>query len=97
MTLLAPGTTIAISFYLPVALLEEEDRPLMEMSIKGAAASGTPFVSFFSIEEIVKLAEEAGLKTIQTISTKDMTALYFKNRADDLLPASGEVFLVATT
>jgi len=97
MTLLAPGSTIAMAFYLPLELLEEEDKPLMEMSIKGAAASGTPFVSFFSVEEIIKLARKVGLKEIQTISTKDMTEKYFKNRTDNLLPASGEFFLVAKT
>jgi hypothetical protein len=35
------------------------------------------------------------LKNIQTISTKDMTERYFKERADNLVPASGEFFLVA--
>jgi O-methyltransferase involved in polyketide biosynthesis len=97
MTLLAPGSTIAMAFYLPSESLDEEDKPLMEMSIKGAAASGTPFVSFFSVEEIIKLAEKVGLKEIQTISTKDMTEKYFKNRTDNLLPASGELFLMAKT
>jgi len=97
MTSLASGSTIAISFYLPVELLDGEDKNLMEISIKGATASGTPFVSFFSVEEITKLANEIGLKEIQTISTKDMTEKYFKNRADNLIPASGEFFLVAKT
>lgn len=97
MMLLTSGSLIAIAFYLPVALLEPEDQPLLEMAIKGAAASGTPFVSFFSEEEIVALAKEVGLKDIQTISTKDMTDRYFSGRTDDLLPASGEIFLVART
>lgn len=96
LSLLASGSTIAIAFYLPLPLLDQEDQPLMEMSIKGAAASGTPFVSFFSVEEIIQLAEETGLKEVQTFSTKYMTEKYFKNRTDGLLPASGEVFLVAT-
>jgi len=95
MILLASGSTIAIAFYLPIEQLDEEDQPLLEMAIKGAAASGTPFVSFFSIEQIVKLSDEIGLKNIQTISTKDLTERYFKDRGDNLLPASGEFFLVA--
>jgi len=95
MTLLASGSTIAIAFYLPLEQLDEEDKPLMEMSIKGAAALGTPFMSFYPVDEIVKLAEETGLKKIQIVSTKDMTERYFKNRADNLVPASGEFFLVA--
>lgn len=67
----------------------------MEMSVKGAAASGTPFMSFYMVDEIVKLAEEIGLKEIQTVLTKDMKERYFKDRADNLDPASGEFFLVA--
>lgn len=97
MTLLASGSTIAIAFYLPLEQLDEEDKPMQEIAMKGAAASSTPFVSFFSVEETVKLAEKVGLKEIQTISTKDMTEKYFKNRTDDLLPASGEFFLIAKT
>ncbi|NIG56785.1 class I SAM-dependent methyltransferase [Chitinophaga sp. Cy-1792] len=97
MKLLAPGSTIAIAFYLPIDMLDKEDQPMQEIAIKGAAAAGTPFVSFFSEEQIKALAREAGLKDIQTISTKDMTDRYFQNRIDDFVPASGEVFLVATT
>jgi methyltransferase (TIGR00027 family) len=97
MASLVSGSTIAIAFYLPLEQLDEEDKPLLEMAIKGAAASGTPFVSFFSVEEIVKLADEIGLKDIQTVSTKDMKERYFKDRSDNLVPASGEFFLVART
>ena len=95
MNSLAPGSTIAIAFYLPLELLEEEDQPLLEMAIKGASDSGTPFVSFFSTDEIVEIAEEAGFKKIQIVSTKNMTEKYFQNRDDKLVPASGEFFLVA--
>ncbi|HET8573210.1 MAG TPA: class I SAM-dependent methyltransferase [Edaphocola sp.] len=95
MTLLAPGSALAIAFYLPLEQLDEEDRPIQEMAIKGAAASGTPFISFFSAEEIVKLAKETGLNDIQIVSTKDMTKKYFKDRTDNLAPASGEFLLVA--
>jgi O-methyltransferase involved in polyketide biosynthesis len=66
----------------------------MEMSIKGAIASGTLFMSFYSVEEIVKIANEIGFKEILTVSTKDMTEKYFKDRTDNLVPASGEYFLV---
>jgi methyltransferase (TIGR00027 family) len=97
LTSLASGSTIAIAFYLPLEQLDEEDKPMQEVAIKGATASGTPFVSFFGIEEVSKLADEIGLKEIQTVSTKDMTEKYFKNRTDNLLPASGDFFLVAKT
>lgn len=95
MTMLASESVIAIAFYLPMEQLDEEDQPMQRIANEGAKASGTPFVSFFPVEEIVKLANEIGLKEIQTISTKDMTEKYFKDRTDNLVPASGEFFLVA--
>jgi methyltransferase (TIGR00027 family) len=94
---LAPGSTLAMTFYLPIALLEEEDRSLMEMSIKGASAAGTPFVSFFTPEEILQLGREAGFKDVHSVSTRDMENMYFVDRTDGLVPATGEVFLLATT
>ncbi len=94
---LAPGSTLAMTFYLPIELLDEEDRPLQLIAAKGAREAGTPFVSFFTPNEILALASEAGFKEATTISTKDMEELYFRDRTDQLLPASGEVFLVATT
>jgi O-methyltransferase involved in polyketide biosynthesis len=93
----ASGSTLAITFNLPIDLVEDEDKPLIEMSIKGANASGTPMISFFAPHEILALARDAGFKDAKTISTKDMVQYYFKNRGDNLIPASGEVFLVATT
>ena len=94
---LAPGSTLAMTFYLPIELLDDEDKPMQEMAEKGARASGTPFVSFFDPDEILTMAKNAAFKEAKTISTRDMEQSYFKDRTDDLLPASGEVFLLATT
>ncbi len=95
--MLASGSTLAMTFYLPMALIDEEDKPLQEMAEKGAREAGTPFVSFFAPNEMLALADEAGFKEAKTISTKDLEQLYFTGRTDHLLPASGEVFLLATT
>lgn len=92
---LVSGSKLAMTFYLPVELLDDEDKLLHEMGEKGARAAGTPFVSFFAPDQIMVLAREAGFKAAKTISTKDMN--FFTNRTDNLLPASGEVFLLATT
>ena len=94
---LAPGSKLAITFYLPMELLDEEDKPMQEIAEKGARAAGTPFVSFFAPNEILDLAHDAGFKDAKTISTADMVNYYFADRSDNLLPASGEVFLLATT
>jgi methyltransferase (TIGR00027 family) len=93
---LAPGSKLAITFYLPLELIEQEDKPLQQMSEKGAREAGTPMISFFAPNEILMLAREAGYKEATIISTKEMKQYYFMNRTDHLLPASGEVFLLAT-
>lgn len=94
---LATGSKLAMTFNLPIELVDEEDKPLIEMSTKGAREAGTPMISFFSPKEILDMAKKVGFKEPKTISTKDMQPLYFENRTDDFLPASGEVFLLATT
>lgn len=93
----APGSTLAMTFNLPVDLVDEADKPLIEMSIKGAKASGTPMISFFTPDEILDLAQKAGFKDATTISTREMESLYFSGRTDGLLPAHGEIFLIAKT
>jgi len=95
LTGLASGSTLVIAFYLPLKQLEEEDQAMQAIADKGAAASGTPFVSFFPVEDIIRLAEQSGLKVIRIITTKAIRAEYFKDRTDHLMPASGEFFLVA--
>src|SRR5680860_29783 len=94
---LVVGSKLAMTFYLPLELLDEEDRPIHELGEKGAREAGTPFVSFFMPNEILALAREAGFKEVKTIGTKDLEQLYFKDRTDNFLPASGEVFLLAAT
>ena len=91
------GSKLAMTFYLPIELLDEEDKPMQEIAEKGACEAGTPMISFFAPDEIFTLAYKAGFKDIKTISTKDMKQYYFNSRADNLLPASGEVFLLAAT
>ena len=44
---LATGSTLAMTFYLPMELLDEEDKPLQLIAEEGAREAGTPFVSFF--------------------------------------------------
>lgn len=95
-TTFGPGSKLAMTFYLPIELLDEEDKPMQERAEKGARESGTPMVSFFKPDEILALADKAGFKEAKTISTKNMEQLYFADRTDNLIPASGEIFLLAT-
>jgi len=94
---LAPGSTFAMTFLLPLELLEPEDRRMFEWAQKGAAASGTPFATFLAPTEIVSLAREAGFKSVEHVSGAGLGQRYFADRTDALQPSSGEEFLVATT
>ena len=95
---LAPGSTLIMSFILPFELAEPEVRPGLEISAKGAAASGTPFVSYFRPEEMLALAREAGFKSIRHVSADDLARRYFSGRQDGLRPPTNtEEYLVATT
>jgi methyltransferase (TIGR00027 family) len=94
---LAPGSTLAMTFMLPLELAEPELRPGLEAAMNGARASGTPFVSFFTPSEMLELAREAGFRDAQHISGLALAERYFGGRTDGLRPARAEELLVATT
>ncbi len=93
---LAPDTVLAMTFMLPPELVEPEERAPYEMILERTRAAGTPFLSLFRAKEALDLAREAGFQNVQHVSKNDLVKKYFVNRADGLLPASGEEFLVAT-
>lgn len=94
---LARGSTLAMTFLLPLELMAPDVRVGFELAEKGARASGTPFVSYFAPSEVLSLAREAGLSDARHISTADLNSRYFKDRSDDLRLSSGEEVLVAAT
>jgi methyltransferase (TIGR00027 family) len=95
---LAPGSALAMSFLLPLELAEDELRPGLEAAEKGARASGTPFVSFFTPAEILALARETGFRVVQHVSADKLAERYFSGRADSLRPPrNAEELLVAST
>ncbi|WP_437949395.1 class I SAM-dependent methyltransferase [Sorangium sp. So ce296] len=94
---LAPGSTLALTFMLPLELVEPEVRPATEWAHKGARAAGTPFLSFFTPPEILALARDAGFKDARHVSAASLAQRYFAGRADGLRPVNGEELLVATT
>jgi methyltransferase (TIGR00027 family) len=94
---LAPGSTLAMTFLLPLELADPEVRPGLEMAEKGARASGTPFLSFFTPQEILALAHEAGFGEARHVSADDLARRYFADRTDGLRPpGKAEDLLVAT-
>lgn len=95
---LAPGSTFAMTFLMPLELADADVRPGLEMAAKGARASGTPFLSFFTPPEIMALAQEAGFGQARHVSAADLTGRYFAGRTDGLRPPNNaEELLVAST
>jgi methyltransferase (TIGR00027 family) len=95
---LVSGSTLAMTFLLPLELADPEVRPALERAEKGARASGTPFISFFTPPEMLTLAREAGFREVQHVSSATLTQRYFAGRTDGLRPPSNaEELLVANT
>ena len=95
---LAPGSTLAMSFLLPIEQADPEMRPWMERAAEGARASGTPFISFFTPTEMLALAREAGFRDVEHVSAAALGQRYFSGRTDGLRPPNNsEELLVATT
>jgi len=94
---LAPGSTLAMTYLLPIELAEPQERAGFEAAKRGAVTSGTPFLSFFTPGDILALAREAGFREARAVSAADLIDRYFASRTDSLRPGSSEEFLVAKT
>lgn len=95
---LAPGSTLVMSFMLPIEMADPELRPGIERAAAGARANGTPFISFFKPEEMLALGRQAGFKVVEHVSAATLAERYFAGRNDGLRPPNNaEELLVATT
>jgi methyltransferase (TIGR00027 family) len=93
---LAPGSMLAMTFLLPLELADPEVRPGLQLAEKGARASGTPFISFFTPTEMLALARGAGFREVQHVSAATLAQRYFAGRTDGLRPPNNsEELLVA--
>jgi methyltransferase (TIGR00027 family) len=94
---LASGSTFAMTFLLPLELAEAEVPPGLQQAEKGARASGTPFISFFTPTEMLTLARDAGFREVQHVSATSLAQRYFAGRTDSLRPPNNsEELLVAS-
>ena len=95
---LAPGSTLVMSFMLPIELADPDVRAAIARAAEGARASGTPFISFFTPTEMLALGREAGFRDVQHVSAAALAQRYFAGRTDGLRPPNdSEELLVATT
>ncbi len=95
---LAPGSTLAMTFMLPIEMAEPDVRSAIQRAAAGARANGTPFISFFEPGEMPALARQAGFRDVQHVSAAALAQRYFTGRTDGLRPPNNsEELLVART
>jgi methyltransferase (TIGR00027 family) len=94
---MAPGSTVAMTFMLPLELVDEADRAGLDGAARGARASGTPWISFYTPDEIMATALEAGFADVRYLATAELAEPYLAGRTDGLRAAGGEGVLVTRT
>jgi methyltransferase (TIGR00027 family) len=94
---LAPASTLAMTFLVPPELVDDVLRPGFEAARRGAQAAGTPFVSFYTPDEITEMARAEGFRDAWHVAAVDLNERYFADRADGLRTARGEELLIALT
>ncbi|MEV0741184.1 class I SAM-dependent methyltransferase [Streptomyces sp. NPDC050549] len=94
---LAPGSTLVTTFLRPVDDVEPEQRAQLEVAVAGARAAGTPFLSFFTPEQVLALGRECGFREVRYVSAADLAERYFGGRTDGVGPSRGEEVMVAST
>jgi methyltransferase (TIGR00027 family) len=94
---LASGTTLAMSFMLPIEMADPELRVGFERAAAGAQANGTPFLSFFTPTQMLALASAAGFREARHVAATELTERYFAGRSDGLRPPNNAEELLVTT
>jgi methyltransferase (TIGR00027 family) len=92
----ADGSVLAMTFMLPLDMVDVSERPIQESVEAAAAGSGTPFISHYAPDEMTDMCRAAGFSAVQHVSPADLTARYFAGRTDGLRPPSAEQLIVAT-
>ncbi|MBI5070383.1 MAG: class I SAM-dependent methyltransferase [Deltaproteobacteria bacterium] len=93
---LAAGSTLAMTFMVPLELVEEAERPGRQATERFAALAGTPFRSLYAPPELLALALEVGFREARHVSAAQLAARYFAGRTDGLRPSSSEGLLLAS-
>lgn len=94
---LGPGSIVVMTFMVPLELVDEAERPGLEAAARGARASGAPWISFYTPDEMAAIARRAGFSRVRCVATDELAEPYLAGRADGLRAAGGEAVLLAET
>lgn len=73
---------------LPKEAGELEERRMLEPWRRGRAPSGTPFVTFYTPQEILRVARDAGIRDVRHVSSAQVAERYFAGSPDGFRPSS---------
>ena len=94
---LAAGSTFAMTFLLPSQSTKRTGHRNGRVAQAAAPRRRGPFISFFTPEEMLTIAREAGFRKVQHLSGVSLTERYFPHGWNGLPRSSAEEMLVATT
>jgi methyltransferase (TIGR00027 family) len=93
---LEQGSVLAMTFMLPLDLVDAAERPIQEYVEQAAATSGTPFISHYSPDAMIDMCRAACFSSVRHVSPDDLADRYFAGRPDGLRPPTAEHLVVAT-
>jgi methyltransferase (TIGR00027 family) len=94
---LGGGSIVAMTILVPLELVDDTDRTGLEAAARGAAGSGTPWLSFYAPDEMVALAETSGFVEARVVPTEDIVARYADEGYHAASVSGGEAMLLART
>ncbi len=94
---LAPGSTVVMTFMVPLELLDEADRPGLEAAAAGCSGRRDAMGQLLRTGRIVELARDAGFMNVRYVPTAELAERYLTGRTDRLRAAGGEGILLART
>lgn len=94
---MTPGSIVAMTFMYPLELVDDVDRAALDGAARGASAAGTPWISYYTPDEMGAAARDAGFSDVACRPTNALAAEVFAGRAEGLRASSGEGLLLART
>jgi methyltransferase (TIGR00027 family) len=91
------SSTLVMSYMIPLDHVDADERGALDGAARGARASGTPWISFFTPDQIADLAHATGFTHIHHVPPAALAERYFASRTDGLRPSSAEHLVVASS
>ena len=93
---LARGSVLAMTYMLPLDLVDPSERAMQENVEAAAVGSGTPFISHYSPDEMADMCRAAGFSAVTHVGPDELTRRYFADRTDELRVPSAEQLILGT-